>query len=236
MNLDARDGGLVFFPERRIVWGKIGKAAGTSLLQVFESHWGKAVHAKNDWMRYRRLDRHDMQFNPRAWFRVVFVRNPFARFASLYRYWLKVGLAPAGETFGEFVDRFYDRYIDQVFRLHAMPAENYLFPWSTAIGFVGQVERIDRDVGRLFTALGDEAPAAVPKLNASTAASDWRTLYDDCPEAVHFVLEFYGGDFGDDPSTLPDRVCGYSYLRDYRSRYEAGQAVTFEVEAQKGQF
>ncbi len=186
-------GGLVFFPERSMVWGKIPKVAGTSLLAFFRSRLGRAVYFKQSPREYMRLCEADLS----NWLRFVFVRNPYDRFASFWRYARESRMAEPGETFGKFVREFPGRYgTNRTFAKHGRPSADWIDFLDP--NFVGRFENLRNDVRSLLakrkqTILPTES---LPRLNVSRGSVDLVELYKSTLIAAPFVESFYGRDFG----------------------------------------
>lgn len=200
-------GGLVFFPEYSVVWGKPGKTAGTSLLEVFSKRFGEPVTFKADPIAYRGLLNTPLD----DLIRIVTVRNPFTRFASLWRYSERVHWIRPSMPFGEFASKFVG-YFGQysIFRAHARPVVNYLDELDLPKTL--RVESLQDDVDDLMFGLG-LGPIEVPRRNVDERpALDLADLYRNNPDAAQFVRKFYCSDFGDDCSTPMDRHHGFTYL------------------------
>ena len=193
-----RLGGITFFPETSILWGDVPKVASTSLREVFESVYGRAVTFKDDAEEYRKLVK--TTASPTVdWFRFFFVRNPYDRFVSLFEYAKKTGLGGRVTGFEHFVKTFRKRNErDEGFRAHARPASdwnvldpNYVGHFETLFADVCQV--IEWTSGRIAAAgLQRSETLTLPHKNA-TDREPWHDYFvpQDNDRAIDLVRDFY---------------------------------------------
>lgn len=195
-----QDGGLVFFPRHKIVWGKVPRTGSTSLLQVFKLVWGKAVTLKHDPENYLKiLDKTSVELED--WFPIVFVGDPFKRFASLYTYAKRpdVGWIAPDRKFREFVEQFetlYSGRAKRAFYLHAKPASAWMKIGPRFIGCQESIEHDAANIIRHFAECPIDDEGLCPFLNQSPQY-DWRDLYrgSGASKSIKLVLDFYGDDF-----------------------------------------
>jgi len=177
-------GGITFFPESRVLWGTLPKAASTSLKVVLGAAFGRMVTRKGSPDEYARI-----LFDPDVfkWRRITSIRDPFSRTVSLFR-----EFSADGETFAEFCDSWDLRIArDAAFRRHSFPFSIFEM---IAPEFRIVFEDLDQSVGELLKAFGKE-PIEIPHLRRSRGSSA-AVYYNTFPETADFVRETYAADFG----------------------------------------
>ncbi len=137
---------------------------------------------------------------PRRWedtFTFTFVRNPWDKVASHYRYRIKTnqtGLGVDPISFTDWVRRAYGdrdpRYFDQP-RMF-MPQSRWVCDEDGAllVDFVGRFEQLEDDFAEVCRRLGRRAE--LPHLKSSSAGRDYRDLYD--AESVEIVRDRFAED------------------------------------------
>lgn len=132
----------------------------------------------------------------RRLFSFAFVRNPWAKVASHYRYRVKTNQTELGRQpipFPEWVRRAYGdhepTFYDQP-RMF-MPQTDWIVDEAgeVLVDFVGRFERLEEDFGEVCRRLG--RTAELPHLKAS-GGRDYRAMYDD--EAAAVVAERFAPD------------------------------------------
>jgi len=141
-----------------------------------------------------------------------FVRNPWARMVSLYRYLCQ--RHPAGEMHNPAKMRemgFRDWLTDDPFwSAHDVLWGGRKLPpfqqrpqmwWAEGCNFIGQVENIEVDFADACWMAGIKSPSRLPRLNA-TEGGDWRAEYDGKSRdfvAHHFAedIKKFGYEFGE---------------------------------------
>lgn len=122
-------------------------------------------------------------------FSFAFVRNPWAKVASHYRYRVQTnqtGLGAAPIPFNEWVHRAYGqrdpRYYDRPAMFMPQTAWISDREGCTLVDFVGRFETLERDFGEVCRRLGRPA-VLLPHLKAS-GPRDYRELYDRSAAAL----------------------------------------------------
>lgn len=124
-------------------------------------------------------------------FKFAFVRNPFDRLISEYRF----NWQSRTYTFRDFVLNHFptkDRYCD--FYRHVMPQSDFIYDASGSllVDFIGRFESIETDFYRLCEVLGlPRTP--LPHRNRGSQSHVSHDAYDD--ELLAFTREFYSADF-----------------------------------------
>jgi hypothetical protein len=141
----------------------------------------------------------------------AFVRNPWHRMVSLYRYLCQRGPMPGemhdieavrdmgfkawllGEPFWTRQDRAWGGE-----KLLPMQKRPQLW-WADGCNFIGQVENIERDFADACWLAGIKHPSRLPRLNATTGM-DWRSEFDVASRdfiSYHFAtdIETFGYSF-----------------------------------------
>jgi hypothetical protein len=130
-------------------------------------------------------------------FTFAFVRDPWDKVASHYRYRVKTrqtGLGASPIPFGEWVRRAYGdqepRYYDQPKMF--MPQSRWICDAGghTLVDFVGRFERLEADFAEVCRRLGREAE--LPHLKKSSEGSGSRAMYD--AESAAVVAEVFAED------------------------------------------
>lgn len=112
----------------------------------------------------------------------AFVRNPWDRFVSLYRYLKKrqaITNLPVAETFDAFVQQL-ERREPWLMKLHSV--RNQTDFTSSGLYFIGRYEKISDDFARLCSMIG--VSATLPHLNTSGEKADYRPFYTEESAAV----------------------------------------------------
>ena len=209
----------------KFVFVHIPKAAGTSIAQALRSLPGNNVHwlagTKHETLHEfhvnvgARLSEEERRLgkSPIDYFSFAFVRNPWSRMSSLYRYLSEKrprAEIDAVSSFKEFLVQARDG-VEWIRGLHSMrPQVDYLCsPSGTVlIHFVGHFEFLKDDVDAVSMRLGQ--PVLLGRKNESSNSSrDYRLDYDE--EMVEIVRALFREDcvrFGYDFETcVPARRC-----------------------------
>jgi hypothetical protein len=142
-------------------------------LSEFEANYWKRK-SLGDWLAGR---------SARGFFSFCFVRNPWDRMASFYRYLCEK--RPRKEIdqvrdFGDFL-RMVDDAVPWVKGLHTIrPQTDYFLNTgeSFRIGFVGHMEHLHEDLASVSKVIGHEL--SIPRLNrSSNSKRDYRSEYND---------------------------------------------------------
>jgi hypothetical protein len=222
---------MVVNTAHRFIFIHVPKAAGTSLAAALACLSGN----RTDWLartkhetlaaflaaiphRITPRDR-ELGLDPRTYSRCAFVRNPWDRLASLYRYLVEQRPRPEIDgvgSFRHFLMLARDR-TPWVTGLHSMRQQiDFLSQPDGAleVAFLGHFEHLPEDTLRLGTCIG--APLLLPHLNrSSNADNDYRRSYD--PETIAVVEVLFADDI---------RHFGYSFETAAPSRRISGPLRT----------
>ena len=185
----------------RVVFLHIPKTAGQSVRQVLARHTSVLSNTKQDWLGW------EDDYTHRRWaekgyacfvrdalgeevwecaFKFSFVRNPWARAVSAWRYLDRPGDLGFGLTFPEFLARIENltpRYAPDdrarnKFSWHVEPQAPQLLDATgrVLVDFVGRTERLDVDFAEACRRAGIAA-APLPRVNA-TEHSRYQEYYD----------------------------------------------------------
>ncbi len=152
------------------------------------------------------------EFWQSAW-KFAFVRNPYGRAVSLFKYLKLIEVLPASTTFKIFCSYLEERAFEPV-GLHNVSGLSMLNPqvaWLTNQNgallpdFISKVKDADAGYEKIVDELGlTEAPSKLPRENASRDPFS-ASYYNDETRAI--VAEVYQQDFetfGFDPAVMPD--------------------------------
>jgi hypothetical protein len=180
---DGPPAGMEHFVRHRCIFVHIPKCAGTSVIQVLSDQ--PVLHWK---LSYYRLVFPPEQFT--KFFKFTFVRNPWDRLVSGYHY-LCDGGSPSSQSDRNWSKREIYRYANfEDFVLRGLPRfqvrrwltfvpqhEFVTLPWRRGpqLDFVGKVENMDQDWGRVAERLG--LPPTLPNHNKGKREADYRSYY-----------------------------------------------------------
>ncbi|WP_156427486.1 sulfotransferase family 2 domain-containing protein [Thiohalocapsa sp. ML1] len=183
------------------IFVRVSKAASTSVQDAFKADtrpgdggYFDIKHHTLDWYRANYPD-HFPHF-----YKFTFVRNPWDRIYSQYRFQRHVMIHKLPEMFA-FAQCSFRDWLLQCADAYAVP-NRFLFgvdraifgrhltnqlDWVTldgeiAVDFIGRFEHLDADFAKVCEALG--APLALPKHNVTPSSNDYRDAYDDETRAL----------------------------------------------------
>lgn len=178
----------------RFVFIHVPKAAGTSLAASLSAlpgnHPNWLAQTKHETLasfqarvgaRMSPAER-TVGLDPRTFFTCAFVRNPWDRMASLYRYLVERRPRPEIDSVRSFKDLLLQARdgVAWVSGLHSMRQQVDYFTLPNGerrLAFLGHSEHLAEDAAALATLLG--CPLDIPHLNRTrNAADDYRKLYD----------------------------------------------------------
>lgn len=192
------------FPYRRYmrrhdcVFIHVPKAAGTSVLRALGGD-RKQIRDHMCWRAFRNAD-------PVRWersYKFAFVRNPWDRVASVYKYLRRGGngnerlqtvrrIETDGVSFGQFVTEVLQP--DRI-SLHPLflPQSHFIcdMDGTVRVDFVGRLERIDDDFATIAKRLALKTQQ-LEMVNQSQKAGGYRELYDDA--LIDRVAQLYAAD------------------------------------------
>lgn len=200
---------MVINDKRRFIFIHVPKSAGTSMMQALvrlpgnNRRWCAASNHEPikdflaNWPRRRSLLDRILQRSPAGYATCAFVRNPWDRLASLYRYLIEKKQRKPGvsdlRSFADFLDQA-ARGVAWINGLHSFRNQVDFFQdeqGRIAIDFVGHYEHLAEDVGLLSDRLG--IPIRLPHVNrSSNAGRDYRHDYTD--RLVEFVQDRFKRD------------------------------------------
>ncbi|MEM8757864.1 MAG: sulfotransferase family 2 domain-containing protein [Planctomycetota bacterium] len=153
----------------------------------------------------------------RSWFRFAFVRNPWDRCYSAYRYFSTGGGNAGDAAFAERAVKphgdfrgFVKNHIASergTMQIHLRPQAEYVCDASGALALddIARFETINDDFERIRAKLGNGTPVGEPlkPVNTSKITGDYRTAYDD--ESAEIIGRAYAQDvrlfgYGFDPT------------------------------------
>lgn len=187
---------MVINDRHRFIFIHVPKSAGTSMMQVLRDlpgnnrRWCAVSNHEpirdfhTHWPHRRNLVDRILQRNPVGFRTCAFVRNPWDRLASLYRYLTEKKRRKAGvsglTTFANFLEQAAEG-VAWINGLHSFRNQVDFFEDAEgrmAIDFVGHYEHLTDDVATLSDRLG--VPIRLPHLNRSShAGRDYRHDYSD---------------------------------------------------------
>lgn len=192
------DYSLKGFDRLECIYIHIPKAAGVSINKALFGNYGgghNTVHT------YKKI------FGPalfRQYFTFTFVRNPYSRLVSAYRFLKNGGFnkndtAWAAENISEYntFDEFVDKWLNEEniwSYIHFKPQYSFVcdINLKPEVDFIGKVETIDEDFDKVCKALGVKNNLSVyNKGKADT--SHWENFYTD--DSFEKVAEVYHRDF-----------------------------------------
>jgi hypothetical protein len=215
---------------RPFFWLHIKKVAGKSIRKTLGDHYVQldrhkrrpladiAPQERNDWINNYRQDLGDLQFHRarfarqfvyspeefEAMFKFAFVRNPYARAVSMWRYcwrrrWSLGRNKDTTEQFKRFL-RAVPSYWKRRVRMHHATHTRPMLPDMTdaddstlLLDFVGRVENLDADFKTACSRIGLVYPVTESK--SRTAPRTGRSYHDYYDaEARRMVEELYGQD------------------------------------------
>lgn len=211
--------------ETRSVFVHVPKAAGISVSQSLYGCLGGGHLTVEKYLEvlgpYRFL----------TFFKFAFVRNPWSRLYSAFRFLSKGGMNEKDAMFQADVLSEYSDFSDFVMRwldhetvdtqMHFRPQHRFIFDASRrlAVDFVGFYESLENDFEYVAKQLA--VTASLPHLNSSGAAEDLSGVYS--PQMIEKVSAIYAADidtFGysmtnpnGSSSKASDDRSGYSFLR-----------------------
>jgi hypothetical protein len=223
---------MVVNDKYRFIFIHVPKSAGTSMMRALSGLTGNnrrwcavSNHEPirdflSHWPQRRNLLDRLLQRSPTEYATCAFVRNPWDRLASLYRYLKEKKQRKPGvsglESFADFLGQAANG-VAWINRLHSFRNQIDFFEDETgcaAIDFVGHYEHLTDDVGLLSDQLG--ITIHLPHVNrSSNSGNDYRRDYSD--RLVEFVYDRFKRDidaFGyefDQP--LPRLRCSGSLRR-----------------------
>jgi hypothetical protein len=199
---------LVINTHYKFIFVHIPKAAGTSVMESLSSLKGNntswLARTKHETLadferafetRRSPVDR-SHGIDPRGYFGFGFVRNPWDRMASLYRYMLETRPVREIDTVTSFKDFLAkaQQDADWIKRLHSMRPQVDYFTTSEnrlKIDFLGHYEYLQEDVRAVEARIG--CSIAMRHLNrSSNAGRDYREDYD--AEMVEIVAQKFAED------------------------------------------
>jgi len=139
-------------------------------------------------------------------FKFCFVRNPYARFYSLYNYFYHMNaehifykynghiceVVQRFRTFSDFVHNFKELRIRNNF--HFYPQSDYVYCEGELVAdFIGKVENIDHDINDLAKLLDLAVNIELSEVNVSTKKDAYKQAYTEQLKMI--VQDIYGRDF-----------------------------------------
>lgn len=224
---------MVINDENRFIFIHVPKSAGTSMMQALarmpgnNRRWCAASNHETlrdfhvQWPHRRSLLDRALRRSPVGYFTWAFVRNPWDRLASLYRYLTEKKMRKPGvgglTSFTSFLEQAADG-VAWINGLHSFRNQVDFFQdeqGRIAIDFVGHLEHLAEDVGLLSHKLG--ITIRLPHVNRSShAGRDYRRDYT--VQLAEFVRNRFARDivqFGyefDQPR--PGRRCSGPLMHD----------------------
>ncbi len=170
----------------------IPKTAGTSIKKHLVSLRSPLDHKSPqdplDYLGHNKLSYFECKYkNIEGFFKFCFIRNPYERMTSLYKY--AKNLLKFDLSFLEFCQhvRMGEKFINNViWEEHYEPQSNYI---STKIDFIGKVENINSDFKKICDNL-NIPHQELPQINKSND-----DLVYVCNNSVQIIEEIYKEDF-----------------------------------------
>ena len=193
---------------RRFIFIHVPKAAGTSLAAALAALPGnhpmwlaKTKHETLAEFQDRVAARMTTAeraagLDPRTFLTIAFVRNPWDRMASLYRYLVEHRPRPEVDSLHSFKDLLLQARdgVPWIRGLHSMRQQLDYFTMPNGacqLGYLGHTEHLAEDAAAIAARLG--CPLEIPRLNQSTnAADDYRRHYDS--EMINLVGALFPAD------------------------------------------
>lgn len=125
------------------------------------------------------------------YFKFSIVRNPWDRLVSFY----KRSVLSSGVSFREFVINGFPKVDHTAFGRQVAPQWYYLMDDddNLLVDSIVKFEQLEEDLFPILKRIfGDDAPLAIPKVNASSNRTDPASFYDE--RTYSFVQEFYAKD------------------------------------------
>jgi hypothetical protein len=206
---------MVINDQRQFIFVHVPKTAGTSMMsalaelpgnnrrwlantkhETLAAFFAQWPQRQNLWDRMRRR-------SPETYRTFAFVRNPWDRLSSLYRYmkeYRPVEQADRVRSFAEFLDQAADG-VAWIINWHTMRPQTDFFTFADATGgrtmrldFLGHFEHLSEDLAELSGRLGIRI--ALPHKNSSTNARiDYRRAYTDRMFEIAGQLFAYDAEF-----------------------------------------
>jgi hypothetical protein len=190
---------MVINDRRKFIFVHVPKTAGTSMMSALAKlpgnnrRWvAKTKHETlaaffAQWPQRRNLWDRLRGRNPEAYRTFAFVRNPWDRLSSLYRYmkeYRPIEQADRVRSFAEFVEQAADG-VEWIVNWHTMRLQTDFFTFADAAGlrtmrlsFLGHFEHLSEDLAELSRQLG--ICLELPRENFSTNAHiDYRREYTE---------------------------------------------------------
>jgi hypothetical protein len=184
--------------KNRCIFIHIPKTGGTSILRALGKE-GESGRDHLPWYVYQKADRHRF----RSYFKFSFVRNPWTRAHSAYRYLAKGGngtcdLPLSGSINARFTD-FEDFVVNGLgqglYRNHYLflPQSDFVIgpDGEPVVDFVGRFERIGEDFQEVQGRLG--LKTMLPQLNAIGGARDVLDAYRS-QRSIEVIADLYRQD------------------------------------------
>lgn len=186
---------------QKVLFIHIPKTAGSSLNRTpILSKVDKKIHP----FRTTIVDK-IKEIEAEDYFKFCFVRNPYARFYSLYNYFYKMSeshpfhkyngqiceVVQRYNTFEEFALAFPTLRIKNNF--HFYPQSKYTFQeGNKVVDYIGRVETFKSSIDALCEILGLDSNFEIPHANQSTTGI-WKDNYTT--KSLQIVNEYYDDDF-----------------------------------------
>ncbi len=230
---------MIISPSLRTVFVHIPKNAGSTIETLFDPwldprtdlHVSKAsslpsnfaatgVNSDNRVGKHSSTDQILAAMGPGKmdrYFSFAFIRNPFARCFSAYRYMQEraekdIRDGTLSQT-GEGADRqiFLHRSFDDIcadlpnlsFVFQLFLPQFFWLPTETDLSFLGRVENMDEDLAVIFDLL--DLPSSgldfIPRRNSKTGPNEWRAMPGACVDAIRvfYAEDFTRFDYSTDP-------------------------------------
>ena len=192
-NLNPKNAYFPYFDQTKTIFVHIPKTAGTSISQALYKEQPKHHPLKI----YKNLDSERFE----NYFKFAFVRSPYDRLYSTYRYARKIShpvyRGPLSDiakydSFEQFVFEWCDRQkISEHYFLKAQVDYLSLGGDSIDVDFVGKFENLQEDFNRLCKLIGIDA--TLPVSNVSTSDSERKSAYTT--EMKNKISDIYKLDF-----------------------------------------
>lgn len=211
MDLFKLDPRGAYSPLEPFFYNRVPKAANTTITQALFNHTtyrpdrARRDHPKYQFQRPLFLSGHEVKrLETKAW-KFTFVRDPYSRVLSAYLD--KVGRKRhQGQRFLSWAERHHQpssflgfcRYLEAgglFLDMHWAPQVSILCLPLELFDFIGRVESLDQDLGRVLETLFDvQLNSPLPRAGTHTAANDkLTTAYG--PEEREIVNRLYADDF-----------------------------------------